>query len=87
MEKHEIYSGLIVKIAARCFLCSHEGRFRIYFPLFWEAKKYGNQTKNKLALAARVNKRNILAENDLQNKNVIKDELFDEICEGSNWRF
>ena len=28
MEEHEFYSGLIIKIGARCFFCNQEGHFR-----------------------------------------------------------
>ena len=38
-EEHEFYSGLIIKIGARCFFCNQEGHFRIDCPLFWEAVK------------------------------------------------
>ena len=27
MEEHEYYSGLIIKIGARCFFCNQEGHF------------------------------------------------------------
>ena len=33
-EKHEFYSGLIIKIGARCFLYNQEGHFRMNCPLF-----------------------------------------------------
>ena len=49
-EKHEFYSGLIVKIGARCFFCNQESHFRMDCPWFWEAVK--NHPKHKLALAA-----------------------------------
>ena len=39
MEEHEYYSGLIIKIGARCFFCNQEGHFRMDCPLFWEAVK------------------------------------------------
>ena len=35
MEEHEFYSGLIIKIGARCFFCNQEGHFRIDCPLFF----------------------------------------------------
>ena len=34
MEEHEFYSGLIIKIGARCFFCNQEGLFRMDCPLF-----------------------------------------------------
>ena len=34
-EKHEFYSGLIIKIGARCFFCNQEGHFKIDSPQFW----------------------------------------------------
>ena len=33
-EEHEFYSGLIIKIGARCFFCNQEGHFRMDCPLF-----------------------------------------------------
>ena len=52
MEEHEFYSGLIIKIGARCFFCNQEGHFRMDCPLFWEAVKNQSHPKHKLALAA-----------------------------------
>ena len=37
MEEREYYSGLIIKIGARCFFCNQEAHFRTDCPLFWEA--------------------------------------------------
>ena len=39
MEEQEFYSGLIIKIGAKCFFCNQEGHFRMYCPFFWEAVK------------------------------------------------
>ena len=39
MEEHEFYSGLIIKIGARCFFCNQERHFRMDCLLFWEAFK------------------------------------------------
>ena len=50
MEEHEFYSGLIIKIGARCFFCKQEGHFRMDCPLFWEAVKNQSHPKHKLAL-------------------------------------
>ena len=38
-EEHEFYSGLIIKIGARCFFCNQERHFKMDCPLFWEAVK------------------------------------------------
>ena len=57
-EEHEYYSGLIIKIGARCFFCNQEGHFRMDCPLFWEAVKDQSHPKHKLALAAVQNQRN-----------------------------
>ena len=61
-EEHELYSGLIIKIGARCFFCNQEDHFRMDCPLFWEAVKNQNHPKHKLALAAVQNTRNRQAE-------------------------
>ena len=74
-EEHEFYSGLIIKIGARCFFCKKEGHFRMNCPLFWEAVKNQNHLKHKLALAAVQNTRNRQAENDLNNKAAASSEL------------
>ena len=74
-EEHEFYSGLIIKIGARCFFCNQEGHFRMDCPLFWEAAKNQNHPKHKLALAAVQNTRNRQAENDLNNKEAASGEL------------
>ena len=58
MEEHEFYSGLIIKIGARCFFCNQEGHLRMDCPLFWEAVKNQSHPKHKLALAAEQNQRN-----------------------------
>ena len=58
MEEHEFYSGLIIKIGARCFFCNQEGHFRMDCPLFWEAVKNQSHPKHNLALAAVQNQRN-----------------------------
>ena len=57
-EEHEFYSGLIIKVGARCFFCNQEGHFRMDCPLFWEAVKNQNHPKHKLALAAVQTSRN-----------------------------
>ena len=59
MEEHEFYSGLIIKICARCFFCNEEGHnFRMDCRLFWEAFKNQSHPKHKLALAVVQNQRN-----------------------------
>ena len=58
MEEHEYYSGLNIKIGARCFFCNQEGHFRMDCPLFWEAVKNQSHPKHKLALATVQNQRN-----------------------------
>ena len=74
-EEHEFYSGLIIKIGARCFFCNQEGNFRMDCPLFWEAAKNQNHPKHKLALAAVQNTRNRQAETDLKNTEAASEEL------------
>ena len=74
-EEHEFYSGLNIKIGARCFFCSQEGHFSMDCPLFWEAGKNQGHPKHKLALAAVQNTRNRQAENDLQSKEAANGEL------------
>ena len=58
MDEHEFYSGLIIKIGARCFFCKQVGHFRKDCPLFWEAVKNQSHPRHKLALAAVQNQRN-----------------------------
>ena len=57
-EEHEFYSGLIIKIGARCFFCNQEGHFRMDCPLFWEAVKNQSHPKHKLALPVVQNTKN-----------------------------
>ena len=64
MSQTEFYSGLIIKIGARCFFCNQEGHFRVECPLFWEAVKNQSHPKHRLALAAVQNTRNRQAEFD-----------------------
>ena len=67
MEEHEFYSGLIIKIGARCFFCNQEEHFRMDCPLFWEAVKNQSRPKHKLALAAVQNQRNRQCEFETKN--------------------
>ena len=75
MEEDEFYSGLIIKIGARCFFCNQEGHFRIDCPLFWEAVKSQSHPKHNLALAAVQNTRNRQAEFETRNSEASKAEL------------
>ena len=74
-EEHKSYSGLIIKIGARCFFCNQERHFRMDCPLFWEAVKNQGHPKHNLALAAEQNTRSIQAENDWQSKEAANGEL------------
>ena len=67
MEEHEFYSGLIIKIGARCF--------RMDCPLFWEAVKNQSHSKHKLALAAVQNTRNRQPEFETKNSEAPSAEL------------
>ena len=75
MEERNFYSGLIIKIGARCFFSNQDGHFRIDCPLFREALKNQNHPKHKLAAAALQNNRNRQAGKDLQRKEVTSGEL------------
>ena len=75
MEEHEFYSGLIIKIGARCFFCNQEGHFRIDRLLFWEAVKNQSHPKHKLALAAVQNQRNRQFEVETKNSEAPSAEL------------
>ena len=74
-EEHEFYSGLIIKIGARCFFCNQEGHFRMDCLLFWDAAKNQSHPKHKLALEAVQKTRKRQAENDLNNKEAASGEL------------
>ena len=75
MEEHEFYSGLIIKIGARCFFCNQEGHFRMDCLLFWEAVKNQSHPKHKLALAAVQNQRNRQGEFETKNQERPRAEL------------
>ena len=74
-EKHEFYSGLIIKIGARCFFSNQEGHFRMDCSLFWEAVQNPSHPKHKLALAAVQNTRNRQAEFYTKNSEAPSAEL------------
>ena len=74
-EEHEFYSGLIIKIGARCFFCNQEGHFRMDCPLFWEAVKKQSHPKLKLALAAVQNERNRQTEFETKNSEAPSAEM------------
>ena len=75
MEEHEFYSGVIIKIGARCFFCNQEGHFRMDCPLFWEAVKTQSHPKHKLALAVVQNTSNRQAEFETRNSEAPNAEL------------
>ena len=75
LEKHEFYSGLIIKIGATCFFCNQEGHFRMDCPLFWEAVKNQSHPKHKFALAAVQNQRNRQGEFETKNLETPSAEL------------
>ena len=75
MEEHEFYSGLIIKIGARCFFCNQEGHLRMDCPFFWEAVRNQSHPKHKLASAAVQNTRNRQAEFDTRNSEAPNAEL------------
>ena len=75
MEEHEYYSGLIIKIGARCFFCNQEGHFSMDCLLFWEAVKNQSHPKHKLALAAVQNQRNRQTEFETKNIEAPSTEL------------
>ena len=56
MEEHYFYSGLIIKIGARCFFCNQERHFRMDFPLFWEAVKNQSHPKHGVSSGAEPEK-------------------------------
>ena len=75
MEEREFYSGLIIKIGARCFFCNQEGHFRMDCPLSWEAVKNQSHPKHKLAFAAVQNQRNRQTEFETKNSEAQSAEL------------
>ena len=75
IEEHEFYSGLIIKIGARCFFCTQEGHFRMDCRLFWETVKNQSHPKHKLALAAVQNQRNRQTEFETKNSEASSAEL------------
>ena len=75
MEEHEYYSGLIIRIGARCFFCNQEGHFRMDCHLLWEAVKNQSYPKHKLALAAVQNQRNRQTEFEAKNLEAPSTEL------------
>ena len=75
MEENEYYSGLIIKLGARCFFCNQEGHFRMDCPLFWDAVKNQSHPKHKLALAAVQNQRNRHTEFETKNLEAPSTEL------------
>ena len=75
MEEHEFYSGLIIKLVARCSFCNQEGHFRMDCPLFWEAVKNQSHLKHKLALAAVQNQTNRQTEFETKNSEAPSAEL------------
>ena len=86
MEEHEFFSGLRIKIVARCFFCNQVGHFRMDSSLLSEALKNQNHPKHKLALAAVQKARNRQAESDLQNKEATSGELSEKDCKGRDIR-
>ena len=75
MEEHEYYSGLIIRIGARCFFSNQEGHFRMDCPLFWEAVKNQSHPKHKLTLARVQNQRNRQTEFETKNSEAPNAEL------------
>ena len=75
MEEHKFYSGLIIKIGARCFFCNQEGHFRMDCPIIWKAVKSQSHPKHKLALVAVQNTRNRQAELETRNSEAPNAEL------------
>ena len=75
IEEHEFYSGLTIKIGARCFFCNQEGHFRMDCPLFWVEVKNESHPKHKLALAAEQNQRNRQTEFETKHSEAPSAEL------------